>query len=308
MEKRANNEQPAHKTKEIIKNMDKVYQRIWGVTPDPNGVVPKDYRVEVIKTPKSMSVNLNIQYTGVEVEGSSLSLNEALTPFDKLVHEAIESIYLGQYSKYNQIVEMSPRMIYHVMTANWKSSPSANEIKKINASIDKMQRIFVTVRPTSELQLEKPQIVKISGAMISAVRFEIREEGKSRWRWNVSSLPLLYRVADQWNHIAHIPIEYLDCHKHVRFNEEIGVLKQYLSDRIEKMKRNTYHNNGILVETLYRDVLGTDSPTAKKREHIIGKSGKVMRILEAFKENGYIRDYSFERGVRNSVCKINIRP
>lgn len=295
------------RTKEVIMNMDKVNQKVWGLSPDAVATEPTAYYIEAIKKPKSMMVELKLQYRDIQVEGTACNLDEKLTTYDKMVHCALSSIYIAGHTYSGKTtIPMSTRMIYQVMCAHLGSKPSINEIKKINASIDKMRRIFVDITPSTDLEKEKPQILKISGSMISADYIEAIVQGQKAQWWYIHTLPLLCRVAENWKQIARIPLELIDCHTHIRFTAEAGAVREYLISRIELMKRSTYKNNGILMTTMYSELLGTKTPTPKQRESIIGKSGKASRILAALKDNGYIEDYGFERGARNTIIKINI--
>ncbi len=295
-------------TTQSILNMDKIYSSVWDKLPDKDDEYTHCYSIGVIKKPKPMDMELELQYQDIDIEGTTIALNQALTPFDKMVHGAIESIYITHYEATGvTAVPMSPNMIYRVMSANYRSHATSAFESKINDSIEKMRHIFLTITPSLELQKEKPSITSVNGAMISADRIEATVQGQKGIYWCISNLPLLYRVSNFWNQIARVPLACLDCHNYARFTPELGEIRQYLTTRIEQMKHRTYKNNGILMSTLYNELLGTQYPDAKTREKYIGPKGKIPRILRAFKENHYIADFSFETGPRKTVTKINIQ-
>ena len=113
-------------------------------------------------------VDILLQYQDSKVESSGQSLEDALTEDDKIVHYALESIYVTAWENNKQTqVPISPGMVYRVMTANENARPTEKEISRINASIEKMSRIWIKITPRDDVQRKNPNIKEIRGMMIA---------------------------------------------------------------------------------------------------------------------------------------------
>lgn len=298
-------EQIPRTTQRVLKrifNLDKIFKAVFR-TPASQVDSRHIRKITMIKKPEA-KVSLNLKHYDLPENGMSLHTHsDELSEYDMLVYSAVQSIYVHAFEETRrQHVPMTVGMIYRAMTANDTSKPTHSETERIHESIDKMRQIFVTVSPADNMVAVRPDIKKIDGAMISAYFVEGILQGKKTEYWIITMLPLLYIVSDTWNQIARIDIEKLNCH--TRFTLEIGTVREFLVERIEKMRGKWFKNNGILMATVYGELLGVDIPTAKQREKI---SARIRTVLDAFVSNGYIKGYSFDRVARNRIRKIDIR-
>lgn len=296
-----------HKAKDSIINTDHLYKSIWGKTPDSEDSEMNEYRVPMVKRPRELNILFEMHYV-TEINGTHVALDEALNDIDRIVYGAVESIYLTAFEEFHETqVVMTASTIYRVLTADEKKKATPEKAAaKIDESIEKMRRIFITVTPTDDLIAKCPKLkgVDVNGPMLSAERIRDTIQGHRGTYWVINAMPLLYRFSDRLNQIARVPLKFL--RNATRFTLEKCVICQYLVSRIEASKsyKNTgRRDNGILYETMYKDILKTESPTAKMREKFCTK---VRDILDGFVKSQYIEGYELERGARKSLRKISI--
>lgn len=296
-----------HRAKESIINTDNLYRSVWGKMPDnENAEMDMNYSVPILTRPREINVEFGMHYTA-EINGTDIELDAALNDIDKIVYGAIESIYLTAFEEFHETqVVMTASTIYRVLAADGgKKATPGKAAAQIDASIEKMRRIFMTVTPTGDLVEKYPKLkgVDINGPMLSAERIRDTVQGHHGVYWVINAMPILYRFSDRLDQVARVPLKYL--RNPTRFTLEKCVIRQYLVRRIEAAKsyRKNGRDNGILYETMYEDILKTKSPTAKMREKFCAK---VRDILDGFVENKYIDGYKLERGPRNSLRKISI--
>lgn len=296
-----------HRAKESIINTDNLYRSVWGKIPDNENVeMDINYSVPILTRPRKINVEFGMHYKA-EINGTDIELDAALNDIDKIVYDAVESIYLTAFEEfYETQVIMTANTIYRVLAADeGKKATPGKAAAKIDASIEKMRRIFMTVTPSDALMEEYPKLkgVDINGPMLSAERIRDTVQGHQGIYWVINAMPILYRFSDRLDQVARVPLKYL--RNPTRFTLEKCVIRQYLIRRIEagKSYRKKGRDNGILYETMYEDILKTKSPTAKIREKFCAK---VRDILDGFVKNHYIGGYELERGPRNSLRKISI--
>lgn len=248
---------------------------------------PLDKEVELKVSKKGGKGEKEIcSYASIKYETDNLSITnkQHFTPYDRVVHNAICSLFEAGNSMF------TVDMVYRAMnglTKSEKVSPQA--ISMVTSSIEKSRYIKATIDFTQEAK-DRKSLVDIKETYLSDMLLSVKEivvttGGTTKRAYVFNSKPILYCYSQQVGQVISVPIKLLETKGAVRSTDEVIILREYLLRRIEGMKcKNMLFSSKILYESIY-DQLQLTNPT-KEKAH--ATRNHVKTILGYWKESKYI--------------------
>ena len=259
-----------------------------------NGQLQLMFNTSKGKKDKKHPVLFSINFDALEnMEG--LKPIKTLTPFDKSVYNAIANLYVAG----NEIVTL--RAIHEILGN--KGNPNGRQRRKYIESLKKMMILPITLDNTLEREI-MPNYppVKYHGTLLPVEFLEVGEgEGeiieingkRVTDQIHIFRLPPLMAFAKKREQITTVPKILLEVKGLSRTISNIAI-EHYLLERVARIK-NIADNvskskrkkgwNKILLATVYEgcQIKPRNTSTARKT---------VLTLLEHYKENGWIEDYS----------------
>lgn len=246
---------------------------------------------------KEITTIINIDFDDLG-KNVVLSGRKELEPFDRDVHDAIVSLYVGG----NELI--TPQMIYQVLTGNPNVRLTGNRQKEISESITKCMFTRVDLDASEDAKAYGFENLKYQGSLIAAEKITAKLNGQVTEALRVFRPPILYEYADKKNQIARFDIKLLNTP--VNKTKEIITLQSYLQRRIVAMKGSKLSKN-ILYDTIYSQIqieAETDGALKKKKSKI---REQIREILNDWKAKEFIKDYKEEtRGRELYSIKIEL--
>ena len=219
-------------------------------------------------------------YYSIDFEAlKDLSISRILTPFDKRVYIAAA----GLYAAGNKV--FTATQIYMAMGGT--ALPSARDLAKINASVDKMLFARITLDNTEEAETYKKESLRFqyTGALLPCERVTAIINGKpTESAIHLFRVPPLISFAKQRGQITTIPVKLLASP--ISKTDENLQIDDYLIERISHMK-NGKAKNKILYNTLFS---ACRISTTKQRER--ARKDKIPRFLDYYKDQKFIKGYT----------------
>ena len=219
-------------------------------------------------------VAINFDSDGMTEKGLTISGTEKLTQFDKIVLDAVNSLFIEGQNLY-----ITTQMIFHVITGDINRRITPNYAQEINNSLTKLLFSHIKIKANEEAVMY-PQLKDfeyhdtiVPGKMIKAIL-----NGTEVACIYIRGIPPLYLYASKKNQISKINLDIIKLPFAGERNEgkEHMTLLYYLLRRIIALKSISNH---IKYETIYHE-LGYDSATKQKKLKI---RKKVKEILDAWK-------------------------
>jgi len=258
--------------------------------------------IGVIISKKSKKELLTMVKLNLEKEDNIL-INDSkreLDPYDRIVHDAVVSLYVDTKNEY-----ITPQMVYRAMTGNPEAKLNPKQQELVSNSLDKLTRSRITIYATKEV-CEAYGIDKFSysGMVIAADKVEITIKGNVVEAYRLLRKPILYEYADKLNQIGRFDIKILNTP--VKKNEETLILQDYLYRRILAMKGASKLNHNIVYNTVYEylNLTATSEASLWNKKSKIRKTVKV--ILDYWKNEGFIISYT-ENKENNSIVSVTIK-
>jgi hypothetical protein len=207
-----------------------------------------------------------------------------LNEYDKRVHEAFLSLYYGTDGR----TLYSSTEVYHAMGGT--SKPSSYTLKKINDSITRLMKTSIEVDNASEAEAyTKYEHFKYDGALLPAERIAGYVDGQP-----TDSLIRLFRepplatFARGRKQISSCSLKVLQTP--VSKTETNMRIEDYMRGQISWMKNGNKNGNKRNRKMTYAAIFKAgevDSRQAKAR-----KKKDIAKILDSWRESGFIRGYS----------------
>ncbi len=217
------------------------------------------------KNRKPIETTVMLTYEGENVK---LTGRQDITEFDRLVYNAIVTLYVSGSASHI----MSPAMIYRAMTGQTNTeNPSDQQIDAIINSIDKMRFIRARINCTLELQsrnisLNSAQIDdgRIDTSLLMAKWIKVKAGGQIIDALFVMDVPIIYEYSAALKQVLTLPASMLDVKELSVMYDENGhkktvvttrslpntetrlLIKSYLLQRIELMKGKNNMNNPVI--------------------------------------------------------------
>lgn len=260
--------------KSIVFPVDKVNKNIWGLLDQPtDGQVTLKFDVTNQGGKKPVNILYSLDFNSL----SNVSVTRKLEPYDKRVYLAISALFNEGYDV------MSLQQIYAAM--GYKGKVSANDSKKINNAISKMNGAHLYIDNQDEAAHYNYKHFKYDASLLPMERMQAFVNGQlTDAAIHIFREPPMVSFAKQRNQITTIDIKLLDSPLS-KTNANIE-LEDYLIEEIARIK-NSKRNSKMLYSTIYeKSNIKTDKQKQRAPE-------KIKKLLEHYKQNGFIESYQF---------------
>lgn len=219
-------------------------------------------------------VTINFDLDSMTEKGLSIHGTEKLTQFDKIVLDAVNSLFIEGHNQY-----ITTQMIFHVITGDQNKRITPNYAEEINNSLTKLLFTHIVIKADEEA-IMYPQLKNfeyhdtiVPGKMIKAIL-----NGTEVACIQVDREPPLYLYAKYKNQISPIDINLikLPFARERQENKEQMMLLYYLLRRIIALKSIS---NRIKYDTIYHE-FGYDNATKQSKFKL---RKKIKEILDAWK-------------------------
>lgn len=266
---------------EMLLDINKVSQKAFNTEVNIALYQDDPIKIAMERTGSNKEINtfvaINFDSDGMKEKGLSISGTEKLTQFDRIVLDAINSLFIEGHNAY-----ITPQMILHVITGDMNRRITPNYAKEINNSLIKLLFTHIIIKANDEA-IMYPQLKNfeyhdtiVPGKMIKA-----QLNGTEVTCVHIRDVPPLYLYASKKNQISKIDLSLikLPFAKDAKENKEHMTLLHYLLRRIIALKSLSNH---IKYNTIYQELqeLGYASATKQKKLKI---RKKVKEILDAWK-------------------------
>lgn len=271
--------------------LDKLNSNVWWLA--ETGNVEKYIAVEDQKDKRAgREINVSYSIDFSELDGlEGVTITKALNPYDRRVYIAMAAI-INSGQKY-----MTIQQIYSAM--GYKGRAGASDLKKVNSAITKMNMAHVTVdnEQESEAYQSKPHF-RYDGSLLPMERVTAIVNGQeSDGVVHLFREPPLVSFAREREQITTVSVRLLSSPLS-KTNANIR-LEEYLINRIARMK-NGKAPNVMILETVYAR---TGNTTTKQKQRAWPK---IQKLLDYYKECGYIRGFRRETDPKTKKEKVRI--
>ena len=210
----------------------------------------------------------------------NLKIEKHLTPFDKLVHAAVMTLYYNGYKKF-------PLSILWRVMGN-KTRINSKDLQRLNDSLTKMKYANIVIDNHLEASKSNYHEISIDGSMIDFRRVTDKVKGTiTEGIILLLAEPLLGEFARSRNQITQIPRELL----------EVGMSKTdanlrimfHLSEKMAQLKNHPEWNPETNLETIYKACKITERKQKQRAAE------KIKTFMEHAKKIKYIYDYKLTK-------------
>jgi len=251
--------------------------------------IPKNKEL-IVSSPKAKTELItNVWLSEYDNDGKIKGLAN-ISAYDKIVYNGVISLYKAG----NGVI--TPAMVYRAingLTHTEYISPHA--VEAVKESLDKMQRTFIKIEASPEVQAYKKKVsATIEGFLLQLVKITVSSGGQIIEAYELSREPILYSYAQISGQIASFPTIYLQTRR-VSNTSTVIIIRDYLLRQLHSMKSKTFkRNNKIAYDGIY-DELGLTRDTLtdamyKKKTH--EARARVEAILNDWKASALIKNWT----------------
>lgn len=210
----------------------------------------------------------------------STNISKKLTDYDKLVHNIVASLAKAGNTA------ITVRQIYKAMGG--EGSPSADNVKKINDSLDRMRTAIFSVNNDGEREIYSsyPKCNHYDAPILSFERGEFEYKGITTTAIHLTQYPPLMKFADMHKQITTVPLGLLKAP--LSNTDENIRIKYYFMESISHMKYNKNYSKKMLFDTICKNC-------KIKGKQIQRLPNKIEKVLQHFKNDNFISDYSIDQ-------------
>ena len=258
-----------------VENMLLEHDKVTNVTFDNDKNSPLYNGIKALAMEKKGNSNQISTFVSLELKDE---YTEKLTFFDKLVLEAITTLYIDGKNQY-----ITNSMIFHVLVGDNHRQMSKNFAEDINASLIRLISTIITIDASEEAQMyPKLKNFKYRSPIVPGVMVEAQLNGHIASCVEVLKIPPLFMYANMKNHISRISMNLiaLPFSKAGKENKDQLLLLHYLLRRIVSLKNLS---SKINYDTLYHE-LHCEESTALQKFYL---RKKAKEILDAWKNQQF---------------------
>ena len=249
------------------------------------------------KTKKEILSMVSLDFSDKSIQ---ISGRKELTPYDREVHDALVTLYIDGENEY-----ITPQMIYRAMTGNPEAKLMPKQQEAISNSLNKLMYSRLIIKASKE-ECKAYGFDKFTyeGAVIQGEKVTATLNGVVLEVYHLLKQPVLYNYAGKKNQIGRLDIKLLNSP--VNKNEENIMLQSYLYRRILAIKGSGKLTPTIVYDTIYKQLniqAASDGALRKKKLKV---RNTVKRILDYWKEQGFIKGYS-ENSRKTEIVSVTIR-
>ena len=281
--------------------------RLAKILTEHENVANRDLSISVLKD-KTVKTKA-CMYT----KDNAMFMDYGITPYDLAVMDSVYTLFAAGNKCF------TAKTLLKVMSGNLQQKATEKKLKTVEASLMKLTQIRVRIDCTKELRVRKvigPQEELILDDYLLPLKVVTikKADGSSASEFVLACCPVLYQYAEKNRQIISVPIELLAAPK-IPDTEQNILLKRQLIKRIEMIRSGSVTRT-ISYEWIDNDgstkgllkTLGVDRSTNlfwrnKKME----VHGYVIKILEAFREYGYIKDFKVIKDGQ-AVAGVEVEP
>ena len=201
---------------------------------------------------------------------------------------------------------MTTSQIYEAMTG--KPTRNKNIVEKIDNSVMNLMQSLIHVNYTNQAKARgldcKKAIIKENILHCKGITITF-PNGEVSTGWQLLAPPALYEYAQTTKQIITVEEKLLSAPK-ITNTDDVIVIKHYLLRRIAAMK-NTHNNmdsNKIVFDTILQEC--DINETSTSRRFLQKKRNIVLNLLDAWKKDGYISDFSTYNSNNNKIIGVEI--
>lgn len=230
-------------------------------------------------------------------EDVTLSSNN-VTLFDLAVMDSVYTLFKSGCNSF------TPEMVARIMSGNVRGDVKPQKSGAVTKSLRKLALIRVTLDCTDEYRERGIPLKKGDQALYTDYLLPMREVQLKSVNGDVyvngfllKEMPILYDYAERIGRIATVPITLMKV-AGVTDTEDAILVKRYVIQRVEELKRA--RNKASLKEIIYYDQdmkkgamseLWYDSTFKNVRDKKSKLHSTIIKVLESFKNEKYIKDY-----------------
>ena len=190
----------------------------------------------------------NIQFSG----------NASITPYDKIVHDAVCSLIVDSLEK----------------------------LRITDISIDYTEQVRMT-NPADSFDA-----ARVSGSMLMMQKVTVSTGGVTKWAYRLAASPIVYEYSKLIKQIIPIRLDLLNTKETTRSTDTVIIIRQYILQRVELMKNKKNNMNSRLIsyDSIY-ELLNT--PDDRKLRATI--RSQTERLLDNYIGKEYIAGYEIVR-------------
>lgn len=241
------------------------------------------------KKEPSVETRISLSYE----DENGVELSKKMTRFDREVHDAVASLWAAG----NRVI--APNQVFRIMAGS-KSKVTPKQRQRVEESIDKQRRTFVTLDFSKEL---RGKTAEFEGETITASEANIEqymlnadkqtvigERGERVIGYAINKPPILYYHDKITGQIVSYKQSLLEKLSKEMGNTDSSVLiRNYLIQQVKVMgRKGSNRSSQILYETIYKEI-DSEPKDRTERKRL---NDKVKKCLDVLKGEGQIAGWS----------------
>ena len=262
----------------IILSLDKVSQKAFNANVNIALYQDTPTQIAVEKRGTSKEINtfisINFDFGQMREKGEIVRGTEKLTSFDRIVLDAVHTLYFEGHNSY-----ITPSMVFHVMTGDKDKFMSPKYAEEINNSLLKLLFTHITIDATEEaIMYPGLKDFKYHSTILPGDMVQAKLNGTETSCVHIHTKPVLYLYAKLKKQVSKIDLSIIKIPfaNDRKENKEQMMLLYYLLRRIIALKSL---QNKIKYETLYHEFGYDNAP--RKNKFDLRKRAKA--ILDSWK-------------------------
>lgn len=273
-------------------------------------------------------------YIALSYDGTEGKITKKLSAFDNAVYNAISTRFFYWKREHGkQPFYITPQEIWRTMNGktSGNSNPSANQVKRICDSMDKMRftRFYMDISEelkANYIAIDDSRLTRgiLDTYLLTCSKVEFTtEKGKQVTGYRIGEEPILYTYNAAKNHILWIDYDLLDTSRNTSDGENVVEFRSYLLQQIQLMINGIRNSRRILYSSIYEST-GIEPPEDRLsranyandtaysrniRKEAQKDRDKIAGILDVWKQKGWIKGYELVKQGRAFIgVDIELNP
>ena len=257
------------------------------------GLVNSENPTELVTVPSKNAIVILNLWNDKDIELSSHNV----TLYDLAVMDSVYTLYKSG------CISFTPEMVARVMAGDAKAYIKPQKAGAITRSLRKLALIRITIDCTEEylargINLRAGDVATFTDYLLPLSEVQLKAVNGETYMngFSVKEVPILYDYAERTGKIVSVPTALLEI-EDISDTDDGILTKRYLIQRIEEIKKA--RNKADINEIIYYDPdkksmiseLWYNSEIKNIRDKKATLHKMVMKILDSFKRENYIKDY-----------------
>lgn len=263
---------------------------------------------------EQLGVRVDKQDTQVLLTVINKIADEPITPFDLTVHNIVSTFYSEEQQYFTS------KQIAQKLIGDKKTKPYKTLITDVEQSLYKMAKTFIGIDHTEQFsnwkiqdKYEDDQIeanIKMRYMLNLDIDLTIKLNNNVVSSFKLNQTPPLLEYSKIYRQLATTEDKLIDTAGYLTHNQDTVAIKYYLKDRIEAFKsirsrKKKINNSDISYKTMY-EYLNLQHLLTDRSENRMKFLNHVKNILEAYKNNGFIKSYKLTHEGRDTTINGKI--